>query len=320
MKHLLVLILVAFCAAPVAVFAADNAGKTLSDAERAKLEKQLAEARESLNQTARQIAELTIQLNNGDGDPMAWHIMQRDHGRLGLMVFGTRESGSVDGVKVVGVTPGGPGAKAGLKSGDLIVAIGDTRLAAESSGEALERFMHQLRGVKPGDTVKLEYRRDGKSQHAELVAATGGPGPHITREYRVLSAGPGMPEGAPMPGMPPMPTLLGPWQGIQLVKLTPPLGKYFKTDQGILVVRAPGSAGLPLEDGDVIVKIGERAPQDPAQAMRILSSYNSGDSVALSVVRQGKRRTLAIKVPEAPVGPQWRVHKPMEAPPAPPQP
>lgn len=321
MKRLLPLILAVLCAVPLAGFAADDAGKALSDADRAKLEKQLADARESLNQTARQIADLTMQLNDGEGGPMRWHVMQRDHGRLGLMVFGNSESGSVDGVKVVGVTPGGPGAKAGLKSGDVIVAIGGTRLAAESSGEALDRFMGQLHDVKPGDKVKLEYQRDGKGQSAEVVAAAGAPGPHMTREFRVMSGGPGMPHAAPMPGMPPMPPMLGPWHGIQLVDLTPQLAKYFKTGTGILVVRAPKNDALPLEDGDVIVSIGERKPQDPAQAMRILSSYNTGDSVALGIVRQGKTRTLTLKVPDAPAGPHWRIRTETEAaPPAPPKP
>lgn len=318
MKRLLPLILAVLCAAPLAGFAADNTGKTLSSADRAKLEKELADARESLNQTARQIADLTMQLNDGEGGPMRWHVMRRDHGRLGLMVFGNSESGSVDGVKIMGVTPGGPGAKAGLKSGDVIVAIEGTRLAAESSGEALDRFMGQLQDVKPGDKVKLEYRRDGKNQSSEVVAAAGGPEPHINRELRILSGGPGMPHAAPLPGMPPMPPMLGPWQGIQLVDLTPQLAKYFKTEKGILVVRAPKNEALPLEDGDVMIKIGDRRPQDPAQAMRILASYNTGDSVTLVIVRQGKNRTLTTKVPEGPVRPHWRIQTEMDA--APPTP
>ena len=56
---------------------------------------------------------------------------------------------------------------------------------------------------------------------------------------------------------------------MELVTLTPKLGRYFGTDKGVLVVRAPSSAEFKLEEGDVIVDIDGRAPQNGAHAMRL---------------------------------------------------
>ncbi len=55
------------------------------------------------------------------------------------------------------VTPGGPGAKAGLKAGDVITKFGDTLI---DSGPTLIGAIWQHR---PGDQVKITYQRGGQS-------------------------------------------------------------------------------------------------------------------------------------------------------------
>ncbi|MFF2728422.1 S1C family serine protease [Streptomyces sp. NPDC058008] len=61
------------------------------------------------------------------------------------------------------VTPDGPAAKAGLKAGDMITKFNDT---AVESGPTLigEIWTH-----KPGDRVTLTYKRDGRTETAELT-------------------------------------------------------------------------------------------------------------------------------------------------------
>ena len=76
---------------------------------------------------------------------------------------------------------------------------------------------------------------------------------------------------------------------MELTALTPRLGRYFGTDHGILVVRAPTHGVLNLEDGDVILSIGGRTPVSSSQAIRILTSYDPGEKIRLVVLREHRR-------------------------------
>ena len=89
-----------------------------------------------------------------------------------------------------------------------------------------------------------------------------------------------------------------PWGGIEMVKLNPDLGDYFGTREGVLVVRAPEDSSLALKGGDVIVSIGSRKPTSPEQAMRILRSYDAGETVTMDVLRKQKHVAVTWKVPE----------------------
>jgi S1-C subfamily serine protease len=82
------------------------------------------------------------------------------------------------------------------------------------------------------------------------------------------------------------------------VTLTPKLGRYFGTDKGVLVVRGPRNAEFKLEEGDVIVDIDGRVPQNGAHALRILRSYQPGEKVTLNVLRDRKPVKLAVTMPK----------------------
>ncbi|MEV7427101.1 MULTISPECIES: S1C family serine protease [unclassified Streptomyces] len=61
------------------------------------------------------------------------------------------------------VSPDGPAAKAGLKAGDVITKFNDTPI---DSGPTL---IGQIWTHKPGDTVTLTYKRDGKESTAQVT-------------------------------------------------------------------------------------------------------------------------------------------------------
>ncbi|MFG2498276.1 S1C family serine protease [Streptomyces sp. NPDC048441] len=61
------------------------------------------------------------------------------------------------------VTPNGPADKAGLKPGDVITKLDDTVI---DSGPTL---IGQIWTHKPGDSVKITYKRDGKERTADVV-------------------------------------------------------------------------------------------------------------------------------------------------------
>src|SRR6202008_2959086 len=92
--------------------------------------------------------------------------------------------------------------------------------------------------------------------------------------------------------------LHGPVMDMELATLTPQLGRYFGSDKGVLVVRAPADGALKLEDGDVILAIDGRQPSSGSHATRILASYQPGEKVTLRILRQHKTLDLEATVPE----------------------
>jgi membrane-associated protease RseP (regulator of RpoE activity) len=269
------------------------------------LEKKLDAARARLEDAAREVADLSQQLSGpAIHDVLIGEMFGGRRAILGINI-GPRGEMQVDGVYVAGVSPGGPADQAGLKSGDVIVALDGRKLLAGTDGNANGELMRLMRDVKPGDKVKLQYQRAGKSANAEVTARA------PERRMFGVHSGPEGPWGIPMP--PPVPGVPGaPEQNMffnrfidagfgdmELVTLTPKLGAYFGTDHGALVVRSP-SADLKLEEGDVITAIDGRQPQSGAHALRILRSYQPGEKVKLSIMRARKTQTIEATLPERP--------------------
>ena len=82
------------------------------------------------------------------------------------------------------------------------------------------------------------------------------------------------------------------------MEITPKLGKYFGTDKGLLVVRAPEDGAGEVEEGDVLMGIDGRVPESPGHAFRILRSYQPGEKLKLDVLRNRKRLEVSVTVPK----------------------
>ena len=93
-------------------------------------------------------------------------------------------------------------------------------------------------------------------------------------------------------------TQSGGFGDMELVKLTDELGAYFGTSEGLLVVRAPENEELKLKDGDVIKNIDGREPTSASHAMRILGSYESGETLKIEIMRDQRKQTVSIEVPD----------------------
>ncbi|PYP17034.1 MAG: hypothetical protein DMD52_05410, partial [Gemmatimonadetes bacterium] len=224
------------------------------------------------------------------------------HGRIGVVPNSKPDSQSDKiGAKLEAVSPGGPAAKAGLKVGDIITKFNGTSLAGAQAEDEDEsgpgaKLVELARKLEPGDTVQVEYRRGGDTKKVALVAED------LGGSFRMEMPDVPMPTFHIAPGMPGMQgfefSFGSPWGDLELVNLNPDLGEYFGTKEGVLVVKAPGDSSLPVHSGDVILSIAGRKPTSPSHAMRILHSYEAGETVSLDIVRKQKRMTVTWKVPE----------------------
>jgi len=87
-------------------------------------------------------------------------------------------------------------------------------------------------------------------------------------------------------------------QGLRLAEINPDLGEYFKTDRGVLVLKAKADNDLQLESGDVILQVGDTQVNSPAEFMRALRDFESGDEFDIDIKRKRKDRTLKTVMPE----------------------
>lgn len=246
---------------------------------------ELREAREQLEAAARRIAELSA----GAVRPVI--DFTRELGVMGRRaVLGIGIEDEQDGVRVVGVTPGGGADEAGIETGDVITAMDGAALVSGEGSSASEVLIAQMGNVDPGDTVVLTVVRDGESREVEIEA-------QAPRAPRFALARPGSGSGdAPHAGGFFFNRPVGRWADMELVELTPDLGTYFGTETGLLVVRAPRDATLGLQDGDVILEISGRAPMNVGHALRILRSFEPGEVLELTIMREQRRQTLAVEL------------------------
>lgn len=264
------------------------------DDERVETEARMREAEQRLQEAAREIAELTTRIMGETGTAALQEIAGRARrAMLGISIgpVGGPEARE-DGVRILGVTPGGPAAKAGLRSDDVLVAIDGRALDWSDERSPVEKLQETLRAAEPGSELELEYRRGGETARVSVE----------TRPWSQVLFDPEALRGMVPPDTPGAPVFLrrmmiDTWGDMELVTLSPGLGDYFGVDEGVLVVRAPADPVLGLRDGDVIVDIAGRRPADPGHVVRILRSYAPGERLVMTVVRQGQRQTLEADIP-----------------------
>ncbi len=267
------------------------------------IEAEMRAAEAALEQAARRIAELTAQrLPTPAGQQ--WDFGFADRPMLGITIDGESDGGPVEGVVVRGVSPGGAAFDAGLRAGDIITAINKEPLSAESSAAANGKLLDFMAGVESGDTLDVDYLRDGK---VATVAIEPRGGSEQRFAFALRGRGPSglaAPHAPMAPGAPQIRKFISVhrdpvWRDMELVPLTEDLGRYFGADSGLLVVRAPEDGTLQLRDGDVIRSIDGREPTSIAHAVRILGSYQPGEKLQLEIMRDKRRRTLEVEIPDA---------------------
>lgn len=277
------------------IMAREAAASRLSEQGEA-IEVQMREAEERLAEAAARVAELSR--SKLPQITRAGRYLAADHAVLGITLGSDRSDGPVEGVTIDAVTPGSAAAEAGLRAGDVITAVNGENLSAGSEDAANRKLMDFMVGVEEGDVLELDYLRDGRAESLEVSPRSV---PGYALAFRSGNGGfrmPGIPAAPAAPGFFHFFGGSGSWGDMELVTLTEGLGRYFGTDQGLLIVRAPRDESLKLQDGDVISSIDGRVPSSVSHAMRILGSYQAGETLEIEIMRDKRRQTLSVEMPD----------------------
>jgi PDZ domain len=248
------------------------------------LDAQLDAARRKLEEAAHEVAELSAQMSG----PLLERLGSLAPGRaiLGLQLD---PSGGSSGARVREVSPGGPAAEAGIRTGDVIVSLNGSAVGGE---EPARQVVDIMRDVKPDTRVNVRVLRDGKPRDFTVTVRSG---------PAFFARAHGMPDFdlGPLGSLPPLGIIgmRGPFMDLELVTLTPQLGRYFGADKGVLVVRSPAHGALQLQDGDVILAIDGREPASGSHATRILASYQPGEKLNLRIIREHKTLEVQATMP-----------------------
>ncbi len=166
------------------------------------------------------------------------------------------------GARVLMVVPGSPADAAGLQAGDVITAVDETKVSADSLPEAVQ-------GYAVGDTVTLSVTRGGEM--LELAAT--------------LAERPTTP---PVPSTRITPRLAQPraFLGVTLEQ----------SANGVTVAEVVAdspAAEAGLEAGDIIAAVNGAAARRPADVVNAVRAAQPGDVLALTIERGGE--TLEIE-------------------------
>ncbi|HEY6447602.1 MAG TPA: Do family serine endopeptidase [Acidobacteriaceae bacterium] len=195
------------------------------------------------------------------------------HGMMGVTISDVTPENAkffamtkAQGAVVTQVNSDSPGAKAGIKTGDVITAMNGKPV--NDAGELQMRVGQQ----QPGTTIQLEISRDGKSSSVP-----------VTLESMNDSSATEVAQNGNNKGR---------W-GLGLADLTPDVRQQLQAPQSVegAVVQTvrPGSPAdnAGLQQGDVIVSVNRKSTQNAADAAQALGNVPAGQDALLLVWSQG---------------------------------
>jgi len=305
--------------------------------------KELAELRTQMQELSRKMAALSTEL--GESGPRSYayrYIGDPDRAIIGVVLANDDK-----GVRISGVTPDGPAARAGVRDGDFVTAI-DGKDVGKSAGDA----RNALANLKDGQEVTLAYARGGQKgtvkikaqrrearnwpmlmnddpehpllpkdfnermradvERAQREAERNYERNHVQMEQQVERA-----TREAMKHVPKNLHIAMPWWGLNLAPLNADLGRYFGTDKGVLVIAADNDSLPGIRAGDVITDIAGETVKRPEDALRALRDQESGKDVAIKLLRDKKTLALNMKAPAFNSIFDMRMPPPPPAPPAP---
>ncbi|MGH8212374.1 MAG: PDZ domain-containing protein, partial [Rhodanobacteraceae bacterium] len=265
-------------ASDAAVRARDQAALASDEAEReADNARRLADMQKRMNDLAQRMAELSVKIGDQASASALSYLADSKRGMLGVVL-----DGDATGLRVNGLTPGGPAERAKIQDDDVIVAIDGVSTRGRDD-------MFITKHLVIGKPVTLSVLRDGKPlqvrvtperfQAADWQALARTAQAAAQRSLEKLNS----PEfqkqmelhmGQAMKQSEKARAEIAahwgdnfefngrwfaPWWGLNLASLNPELGRYFGADRGALVLSSDAQRYPGLQAGDVITEVGSRA-------------------------------------------------------------
>ncbi len=235
-------------------------------------EKEMEAARKALDNAARTLAELHKKKFELGGDAQ--------RAMLGILLG---DGPDIGGVTIVGTTPDSGAANAGLKTGDLIVKIGDLMLS--NVDDPMHQLSKYMQRVTAGDEVAVVYQRNGESRSVSITTQS--------RSKHIL---------AMLPDIRMDVDSIGDWAGLvnvsrelwtsgaihegHLMQVTGDLASYFGVESGVIVTLP--KANSKLRAGDVILRVDGVQIQDVAQLNEIIQASKASKEVAVELQRHAR--------------------------------
>lgn len=221
---------------------------------------------------------------NGNWDMLGNDFMREIHSNKAFLGVMTKEGEG--GAEITDITDESPADKAGLKEGDVITKVNDEKIAdADDLYKAIGQY-------KPGDKVKVTYKRDGKesTQTVELgenkqvraFAWKNGDGNDFN--FRI-----------PSPDMRHFEFMMGdrPRFGMQVQDT--------EDGKGVKVLdveddEPAGKAGL--KEDDIITQVNGKNVTSVDDIRELMKTVKKGDTVKITYLRDNKSQTVEVKFPK----------------------
>lgn len=197
------------------------------------------------------------------------------------------------GVEITRVADDSPAAKAGIKTGDVVLEYNGQHV------EGLEQFMRLVRETPAGRDVKLEIFRGGANQQLTVKTeprkswnASGGADAVVIPRIE-------------LPGirLPDIARANMSWRssvlGIEAESLDSQLAEFFGVREGVLVrsvIKNSAAERAGLKAGDVIVKVDETRVATPREVTAAVRASKSRKTVTIAAVREKREMTFSVPV------------------------